>query len=318
MKRLSPLFVLLFATTAGAQWLQVSVTINGGRFQVASDASIAVYNVWGNIDYTKYIGGTHSLYTPNRNDFKYPRGLGRVMTSLNNTPEAGHALPQGCAYATIHGQSFDSSFQVPSQSMRTGSLCWTDPDTGGSVSSGDPNGGCDANCSPILINLAGGPWRLSGADDPVLFDIDADGYANRITWTGRGEPLSFLAIDLNENGAVDDGSELFGTATLLASGDRAPNGFEVLKELDANRDGFIDASDPVWTRLLLWNDLDHDGHSQPVEIKAITQSGIAALRTDYHESGRIDADANAFRYMSVLQAENGQRPYYDVFFRSVN
>lgn len=41
-----------------------------------------------------------------------------------------------------------------------------------------------------------------------------------------------------------------------------------------------------------------------------------ALRTDYRESGRRDDDGNAFRYMSTLSVERGQRPYYDVFFRS--
>ena len=49
---------------------------------------------------------------------------------------------------------------------------------------GDPEGGCEQDCTPIVINLSDGPWTLAGADDPVSFDIDADGDADRITWTG--------------------------------------------------------------------------------------------------------------------------------------
>ena len=178
--------------------------------------------------------------------------------------------------------------------------------------SGDPEGGCDQNCTPILINLSEGPWRLSGTDDPVLFDIDANGRRNRITWTGRGEPLAFLALDRNGNGAIDNGAELFGTAT---PGGEASNGFEALAYFDANGDGVVDATDPVWSDLLLWVDADHDGVSQPSEIGSIAASHILALATDYREAARMDADGNAFRFMSLLRLARGQRAYYDVVFR---
>ncbi len=44
-------------------------------------------------------------------------------------------------------------------------------------------------CSPIIINRENGPWRLSGSADPVLFDIDADGVLDRLTWTARDARL---------------------------------------------------------------------------------------------------------------------------------
>ena len=164
----------------------------------------------------------------------------------------GGASPGNCYSSTITG----SSAWLPDETKSTGQDCWYGPPP----PPGDPADQCDGlggfgnPCSPIVINLADAEWRLSGADDPVSFDIDADGRPNRITWTGRGEPLAFLARDRNANGVIDDGRELFGTATLLTSGSRAVNGFEALAELDENDDGVIDGLDAVWTKLLLWTD----------------------------------------------------------------
>jgi hypothetical protein len=175
----------------------------------------------------------------------------------------------------------------------------------------------DVRCSPILINLGVGPYRLSGVDDPVSFDLNADGHLDRITWTARAAALAFLALDRNTNGRVDNGSELFGNATPLASGERAPNGFEALKEFDINVDGLVDQQDTGWGSLLLWIDANHDGISQPAELSSITHSPIVAIETDYHWTGRRDSSGNFFRYESLMHLRRGKRPVYDVYFHSV-
>jgi hypothetical protein len=158
---------------------------------------------------------------------------------------------------------------------------------------------------------------LSGADDPVLFDIDADGTPNRITWTARNSAVAFLAMDRNDNVAIDDGSELFGTSTRLHSGAEAANGFEALKDLDSNGDGFIGPSDTEWGALLLWTDSDHDGISQPQELRSIALSPVQAIETRYHWIGRRDSAGNIFGYRGFAHFLHGRRPIYDVFFVSV-
>ena len=134
---------------------------------------------------------------------------------------------------------------------------------------------------PIVLNPTDGPWRLTGTHDGVLFDIDADGRPERMGWTERGARLAFLALDLNDNEQIDDGSELFGIGTLLPDGKRARNGFEALTEFDSNRDRIIDTDDPIWNSLLLWTDLDHDGVSQKRELRRIARSEITALELDH-------------------------------------
>src|SRR5215470_4709611 len=115
---------------------------------------------------------------------------------------------------------------------------------------GDP--GCEY--SPVLINMDGGEYRLTGLDDPVSFDINGDGRQDQIGWTAEDSRIAFLWLDRDGNGKPDSGLELFGNATRLADGSRAANGFEALTEFDANNDGLIDSRDPIWSRLMLWID----------------------------------------------------------------
>lgn len=177
-------------------------------------------------------------------------------------------------------------------------------------------------CSPIVINFERGPYRLTGAESPVLFDIAATGRPIRIGWTAPDADEAFLSLDRDHNGIVDSGAELFGTATPLRNGRTAANGFIVLREFDDDGDRRIDANDGVWTRLLLWRDRNHDGRSQPEEIEPVAGSGIVAISLDEHRTGRRDASGNGFRYQSTIWiARAAERavpePVYDVFFVSV-
>src|ERR1043165_1278367 len=89
-------------------------------------------------------------------------------------------------------------------------------------------------CSPIVINFAGGGYQLTGADSPVVFDIAATGQPVRIGWTAAGADEAFLCLDRNHNGRIDNGAELFGSATPLKDGSRALNGFPALAERGAD------------------------------------------------------------------------------------
>lgn len=173
--------------------------------------------------------------------------------------------------------------------------------------------------SPIIFNVGRGGYELSGPDDPVDFDINATGTPVRISWTARGGAMAFLALDRDGNGKIDDGAELFGNRTPLSNGARAANGFEALAQYDLNHDGVIDAEDPVWSSLLLWTDLSHDGICQPTEVVPIGDSDVTAIGLDYHWTGRRDSAGNQFGYESKVWLRNGAnhatpRPAYDIFF----
>ena len=195
---------------------------------------------------------------------------------------------------------------------------------GGGGGGGDPFADCglDNSCSePILVNLEPGSYRLSGIDDPVRFDIHADGRPLKMAWTARNAAVAFLALDRNGNGMIDNGAELFGNASSLPDGTRATNGFAALAAYDTTHDGVIDANDPIWPSLLLWTDLNHNGISEPSEIVLLSGSSVTAISLDYHWAGRRDASGNTFRYESRVRMAGGlqgeERPVYDIFFVSI-
>jgi uncharacterized repeat protein (TIGR02543 family) len=153
-------------------------------------------------------------------------------------------------------------------------------------------------CTPIVINFADGGYRLTGANDPVLFDIQAIGRPLRIGWTAAGADEAFLALDRNGNGTIDSGAELFGDATPLKVAQTADNGFVALAEFDDDHDGIVDESDSIWDRLKLWFDLNHDGISQPSEIRPAAGSRLVAISLNYHSTRRRDNWGNTYRYES--------------------
>jgi hypothetical protein len=183
----------------------------------------------------------------------------------------------------------------------------------------DDGGLCqfDCNYSPIVFDLGQGGYQLTGLDQPVDFDIDGNGRLNRMAWTAPATPMAFLAMDRNHNGLIDSGSELFGNHTPGIDGQVAPNGFEALKTYDSNADGFITSADPVWTQLLLWTDLNHNGVSEYDELVPISVSHITAIGLRYHADGRVDRNGNVFRYEGRLVVGRSQMPYYDIYFRAV-
>lgn len=97
-----------------------------------------------------------------------------------------------------------------------------------------------AMCDPLVLNFEGNVAGLS--DMKFKFDLDADGTEDEISTLAGGN--GFLALDLNNDGRINDGSELFGT--------KSGNGFADLSQYDEDGNGFIDENDSVFDRLKIW------------------------------------------------------------------
>lgn len=179
--------------------------------------------------------------------------------------------------------------------------------------------------SPIILDLDRNGFRLSGLEDSVYFDIDADGVSDRISWTREGAKEGFLALDRNRNGLIDDGLELFGNSTILATGLRASNGYIALGEFDApelggNGDHLIDSNDAVFVELLIWIDDNHNGWSEWTELRSAPASGIISISLDYDMNRRRDQYGNQLTFSGEawLRSEGEEKPIKvataDVFF----
>lgn len=183
--------------------------------------------------------------------------------------------------------------------------------------------GCD---SPIVVDVAGDGYKLTSVRRGVMFDLNADGIAEAVAWTRADGDDAFLALDRNNNGIIDNGSELFGNATPAYATQAAPttaNGFEALKFAQgpsygsSTLDGRVDANDAVFSRLLLWTDRNHNGISEPAELQRVADSQLAAISTSYRESRRRDRHGNEFRLRAkTWWADGSERPVFDVWLRT--
>ncbi len=178
---------------------------------------------------------------------------------------------------------------------------------------------CD---SPVVLDLGDSGFSFSSIEKGVLFDLDADGIQERTAWTTGKSPNLFLVLDRNENGIIDNGSELFGSATRFQNGDPAQNGYQALFELDVvggNENGYIDPGDNIFDRLRLWHDRNHNGKSEADELVSLRKAGVEAISVEYRISMDRDPHGNYLQARShaYLVDERGERrkiDTVDVFF----
>jgi hypothetical protein len=174
--------------------------------------------------------------------------------------------------------------------------------------------------SPILINLdsVGLNDHLTSPEDGVVFDIGGRGVPAHVSWPRAGSQVGFLARDLDGNGRIDNGEELFGNATVTRSGVRAANGFDALRDLDENGDGKITASDHVFSSLVLWIDRNHNGISEPSELRTLSELQIVAISTEYRERKHVDHYGNQYRFEGdIVMANSQKRRIFDVFLVAI-
>lgn len=137
----------------------------------------------------------------------------------------------------------------------------------------------------------------------TYFDHDGNRFAEKTGWVGSGDAV--LVRDLNGNGQIDDGRELFGSNTILGSGQKATSGFQALAELDSNGDGVIDHRDEFWPELRLWRDWNSNGVVDKGEFLPLEKVGIANLNLDHASSTFIDAKGNQHRHVGSFNWSNG-------------
>lgn len=130
---------------------------------------------------------------------------------------------------------------------------------------------------PLTLDLDGDGIETVGISSasPVMFDIAASGIKQAVGWINADD--GFLVRDLNGNGLIDSGAEMFGDATKLASGAKAADGFSALADLDANHDGIVNASDSAFSSLRVWRDTNQNGIADAGELLSLSSLGIAGF-----------------------------------------
>ena len=148
---------------------------------------------------------------------------------------------------------------------------------------------------PLVINLDTNVEQVS--DQKFFFDLDCDGEEEEISSLQAGS--GFLALDLNGDGIINDGSELFGP--------ESGNGFADLAKHDADGNGWIDENDPIWEKLLIWTK-DEDGEDKLYHLSdlGVGAIGLGNINTEFALNSQKDNETNAMiRKTGIFLYENG-------------
>jgi hypothetical protein len=140
--------------------------------------------------------------------------------------------------------------------------------------------------SVLLFPLDGQGTELAvtSPEDGVLFDLDGDGIPERVAWSQPGATVAFLALDVNADGRINSGRELFGVGTLQ----------DTFRRSGAPLSGSIHDGHDLYDRLLLWVDRDHNGRSDPAELTK-ARDRFTAIGLGFVPARWADAHANRIR-----------------------
>jgi hypothetical protein len=123
---------------------------------------------------------------------------------------------------------------------------------------------------PIVVDLDGDGIELLSIYRGVNFDFYGTRHPQATAWVAADDGL--IVYDRNENGKIDNGTELFGNVDR-----RFSDGFEHLSALDTNRDGRLDAQDSYFSLLSVWQDKNSDGKTDAGELMSLSEVGLTTI-----------------------------------------
>ncbi|MCX7747314.1 MAG: hypothetical protein N2645_10555 [Clostridia bacterium] len=152
----------------------------------------------------------------------------------------------------------------------------------------------DAMIDPLVIHFNGKAAELTNTK--FSFDIDSNGSADQISFASPNS--GFLALDLNNDGTINNGSELFGPNT----GD----GFSELSKYDSDHNNWIDENDPIYDKLRIFTK-DENGKDM---LFALGEKGIGAIylgnvETNFHIKDPSNETQGQIRKSGIFLKEDG-------------
>lgn len=148
---------------------------------------------------------------------------------------------------------------------------------------------------PLVLNFDGTATELSSAR--FRFDLDADGAADDVPLLTGGS--GYLALDVDGNGRITSGAELFGPQ----SGD----GYADLAKYDTDGNRWIDENDAVFDRLLVWvPTAEGSGSQATLRERQVGALYLGHLATPFELRGAGNDSLGAIRSSGVFLTEAGE------------
>lgn len=161
-------------------------------------------------------------------------------------------------------------------------------------------GGSENTTDPLILGFSPTNINLSVLTrTSPYFDWLGSGFAHQTGWIGTG--TGFL-VQMNSSGQIQP---FVGTAN-------GGNGFAELAQLDINGTGVIDASDPTWSSLYVWQDTNGNGRVDSGELESLSSLGIVAINLAYAPADQIINGNTVVGIGSVTMADGTTRELADV------
>jgi trimeric autotransporter adhesin len=129
------------------------------------------------------------------------------------------------------------------------------------------------------------------------------GVATQGGWVNASDGL--LVRDINQDGLISSGAELFGQNTHLADGTSAPSAFAALAQFDANQDGKVDTQDAIFSELQVWRDANSDGVTDTGELHNMMALGIASFNLTASAGAVVQEHGNLHALISSYTTTDG-------------
>lgn len=167
-------------------------------------------------------------------------------------------------------------------------------------------GFCGGFYSPLMLFFERDYPRFNGVSFFPLYGVPEGG---RVNWPEANSPGYFLVHLKKGESKVTSASHLFG------QNEQFNNGFEALQIHDKNSDGQIDAKDPIFSELKLWNDTDSDGVSQENEILSLSDKKVKSIRLNYstRDVSSFGSRARAREKAKFVYEDGGKLAEADIF-----
>ncbi len=147
------------------------------------------------------------------------------------------------------------------------------------------------------LTLAVGDSVPSLSDAVFAFDLDGDGRKENISSLSSGS--GFLALDKNDDGVINNGSELFGP--------QQGSGYGELGEYDLDGNLWIDENDPIFSQLKIWV----GAGSKDARLVSLKEAGVGALSlasvgTAFDMRGKNGELLGRMEHSGLYLKENGE------------
>ena len=157
---------------------------------------------------------------------------------------------------------------------------------------------------PIVLDLDGDGFEFFHVtDSSVDFSMTPDGLTRPNDWLAPDD--GFLVFDKNDNGQIDDITELF--SEYFAEG--VTSGLGALKTLDENSDGVLDSQDSQFSQLRVWQDLNSDGRTDESELKLLSDFGISNFDLSVDPNVQLVGES-VFLSTGIMEHINGDKSHF--------